>query len=84
MKLLVTFTILLSSYSTLAATPSGKDYKFTFKSGTQIFEIKQKAASEEVAFKLAAKECFKTLTGGNYPGEERGMDIIDICANPKM
>ena len=84
MNAVLIFTILFSTLSSFAATPSGKDYKFTFKSGTQTFEIKQKAASQEVAFKLAAKECFKTLTGGNYPGEERGMDIIDICANPKM
>lgn len=84
MKAVLTFTILFSSLSSFAAPQPGKDYKFTFKSGAQTFAINKKAASQDVAFKLAAKECFKTLTGGNYPGEERGMDIIDICANPKM
>jgi hypothetical protein len=31
----------------------------------------------------AARSCFKALTNGKYPGEERGLDIIDICANPR-
>ena len=84
MKTVLTLTILFSALSTFAAPSPAKDYKFTFKSGKETFEIKQKAASQDIAFKLAAKECFKTLTGGRYPGEERGMDIIDICANPKM
>ncbi len=87
MKAVLTITLLLSSlsgFSALAAPTPTKDFKFVFKSGTQSFEIKKKAASQESAFKLAAKECYSTLTGGTYPGEERGMDIIDICANPKM
>lgn len=34
-------------------------------------------------YKQAANICFKRLTNGVYPGEERGLDIIDICSNPK-
>ena len=34
-------------------------------------------------YKSAAKKCFRQLTGGIYPGEEKGLDIIDICANIK-
>lgn len=33
--------------------------------------------------KTAAKACFNKLTNGKYPGEERGLEIIDACANPK-
>jgi hypothetical protein len=33
-------------------------------------------------YKQAANICFKRLTNGVYPEEERGMSIIDICANP--
>lgn len=32
-------------------------------------------------FREAGHKCFWTLTGGVYPGEEKGLDIIDICAN---
>ena len=31
----------------------------------------------------AARSCFKALTNGKYPGEQRGLEIIDICANPR-
>lgn len=34
------------------------------------------------AFKLASKMCYNNLTKGVYPGEERGLEIIDICVNP--
>ena len=73
----------LSTFSAQATT--GPEFKFTFKSSaTTRIEIKQVAPTKDLAFKLAAKECFNQLTGGKYPGEERGLDIIDICANPKM
>jgi hypothetical protein len=35
------------------------------------------------AFKKAAKECFKILTKDKYQGEEKSLDIIDICVNPE-
>lgn len=62
-----------------------KSYSFQFKAPqAKVFSITQKASSFDVAFKLAATECFKKLTGDKYPGEEKGLEIIDICANPKM
>jgi hypothetical protein len=33
-------------------------------------------------FKTAARLCFTILTNNKYPGEERGLEIIDTCANP--
>ena len=33
-------------------------------------------------YKTASRLCFNKLTGGKYPGEEQGLNIIDICANP--
>ena len=71
----------LNAYS---AQPSfaTKNYEFQFKNIKK--PIIKQSVSQEEAFKLASKECFNQLTGGKYPGEEKGMDIIDICANPKM
>lgn len=69
--------------NTFAAQPTPeKVYSFKFQGIHQ--PISLKASSKEAAFKIAAKECFSKLTGGKYPGEEKGLDIIDICANPKM
>lgn len=69
---------------TLDVKPSDqKSWTFTFKS-KDIAQLTLKANSREEAYKLAAKECYQTLTHGEYPGEAKGLDYIDICANPKM
>jgi len=36
----------------------------------------------DIAYRKAAKLCFQALTKGKYPGDEAGLDIIDVCANP--
>ncbi len=87
MKFII-LTILFMGFSANAKVQpaeAAKSYVFQFKaSQAKIFSITQKANSREVAFKLAATECFRKLTGDKYPGEEKGLEIIDICANPKM
>ena len=71
--------------ATVTKAEAAKSYSFQFKAPqSKPFSITQKANSREVAFKLAATECFRKLTGDKYPGEEKGLEIIDICANPKM
>jgi hypothetical protein len=35
------------------------------------------------SYRQAAKICYNVLSNGKYPGEETGLKIIDICANPK-
>ena len=79
--LTLAFLISTSAFaSTLEDAP--KTYSFAFKTIKE--PIRAVASTKDAAFKLAAKLCFKHLTGGKYPGEEKGLDIIDICANPKM
>lgn len=86
--LLTVFAALFAATAANASTlpeQSPKTFSFQFKAPkAKAFSITQKASSKEVAFKLAASECFKKLTGNKYPGEEKGLEIIDICANPKM
>ena len=82
MKTIFLIAALLTGLNAVAATKTEKAYSFQFKSIKQ--PISKTAVSKEAAFKLAARECFTQLTGGRYPGEEKGLDIIDICANPKM
>lgn len=84
MKTTLFFTVLFTAFSAFSAN-SAKSYSFQYKATKfKAFAITQQASSQEEAFKLAAKECFKRLTGDRYPGEEKGLEIIDICANPKM
>jgi len=80
-----TLSYSVASAATNKLKNSAKFYSFQFKAPTsKVFAITKKAASKEQAYKLAAAECFSKLTGNKYPGEEKGLEIIDICANPKM
>lgn len=69
--ILLTFTI-----SAHAAT-----YQFKYK---QSVTATVDAASYEDAFRVAAKICYMTLTKNVYPGEEKGLEYIDICANGRL
>lgn len=82
MKTIFLIAVLMTGLNAFAASKTEKAYQFKFKSIQN--PISKTAATKEEAFKMAAKECFNQLTGGKYPGEEKGLDIIDICANPKM
>lgn len=80
---LLSFTLvsILGSVS-LAAS---KSYTFTYKpKRAESFALTTQAESKEAAFKVASKACFQKLTKGEYPGEEKGLEYIDTCANPKM
>jgi hypothetical protein len=87
MKMAILTTFIIASHSAFAlnlASQTEKSWSFKYKvSKSQSFQIQKKAASFEDAFKAAAKDCYKQMTQGKYPGEEKGLEIIDICANPK-
>lgn len=83
----ILLALLALSLKSFAGVNPSKEFVFKFKTSANsqtTFQINKTASSQEEAFKLAAKECFQKLTGGQYPGEEKGLDIIDICANPRM
>lgn len=81
----VLLTVLFTSNFAFAALPASgaKTWVFSYKSKINVLQIKKSAPTYEEAFKSAAKDCFKQMTQGKYPGEEKGLEIIDICANPK-
>lgn len=60
-----------------------KNFSFEYKFQNETFITEVKEISKESAFKVASKKCFQHFTGGKYPGEEKGLEIIDSCANPK-
>lgn len=92
MKTALILSVLFTGFLAFGATPATppapaiQAYSFQFKAAnsSKTFAITQNAASRDEAYKLAARECFNKLTGGQYPGEDKGLEIIDICANPKM
>lgn len=74
----------LAEKQNLSSSSVIKTWTFSYKPlKSQQFQIKKNALTFEEAFKSAAKECYQQMTQGKYPGEDKGLEIIDICANPK-
>lgn len=48
----------------------------------ETYKYKNGLAIEATDYKKASHKCFNILTNGKYPGEELGLNIIDLCTNP--
>lgn len=80
---LLSFVAVTILGTTVMAAPQA--WTFTYKpKAKDSFTLTLQADSKQEAFKVASKACFQKLTNGEYPGEAKGLDYIDICANPKM
>lgn len=68
----------------LCSTAQAKEFKFKWESGRDLLQYKTNADTWEEAYKRAAEFCFDFLTKRETNlTEEKGLDIIDICANPR-
>ncbi len=67
----------------ISNNPVEKPYNFKFNMQKESFTYSQKAASYEEAFEKAAKACYQHFKGGRHLSEDLGLDIIDVCANPR-
>lgn len=76
--LLINILILL-----LCSLAQAKEFTFKYQYKDKKFYIKVDDQNKDKAFRKAANFCFITLTAGTYPGEEKGLDMIDTCANPR-
>src|SRR6187399_580617 len=80
---LVTFGLSFQANAWISSEPMAKLYTFKFKMAKETFEYEQKAPSYEDAFDKAAQACYKHFKGGRRLSEDTGLDIIDVCANPR-
>jgi len=86
MKTFIALALLAFSCSSFAWTSrdlATKEYTFKFRMAGQSLELKQNAVSYEDAYEKAAKQCFAFFKGPGKVSENRGLDIIDVCANPR-
>lgn len=86
MKILIAIAIFAFSCSSFAWTsrePATKEYSFKFHMAGQSLDLKQSAGSYEEAYEKAAQQCFSFFKGPGKVSENRGLDIIDVCANPR-
>ncbi|MGZ3772093.1 MAG: hypothetical protein ACXVCY_08580 [Pseudobdellovibrionaceae bacterium] len=86
MKTAVIITLLAFSCTSFAWTSKEapkKDYLFKYSLSGQTFEVRHPAGSYEEAYEKAAQKCFDFYKGSGKVSENRGLDIIDVCANPR-
>ena len=76
--------IILILIGIFSISVQAEEFKFTYLMGRDKLEYKTEAQNWETAFKRGADFCFnffakreKVLT------DEKGLDIIDTCANPR-
>ena len=72
-----------TSFAWVETTPQQKEYTFKYNLSGQTLEIKRAAPSYEDALEFAAQKCFNHYKGPQRVSEDRGLDIIDVCANPR-
>ena len=72
-----------SSFAWVSTAPKENVYSFKFNYAGETLEIRKPASTYEDAFEQAASECFKHFKGSGKLSEDRGLDIIDVCANPR-
>lgn len=75
------FKLLLFS-SIISSTVAVITTIYVKKAKAETYHYKNGMVTQAQDYKSAAKYCFNTLTKGVYPGEETGLQYIDLCANP--
>ena len=86
MKKVILTVLMLASQSSLgwiSTSAAEKVYDFKFKLKGETFEYSQKADTYEDAFERAAQACYRHYKAGRRISEDQGLDIIDVCANPR-
>lgn len=80
--MLVLFTG-VQSQAWIVGNEHSKEYNFKFKMAGETFSYEQSSTSYEEAYESAAKACFDHFRGHKKVSMDAGMDIIDVCANPR-
>lgn len=81
--ILITAFSLSASAAIQSGTGEPKLHQFKFRMKGETFEFSQKTVSYEEAFERAAKACYQHFKDGRRLTENEGLDIIDVCANPR-
>ncbi len=76
-------SISTSSFAWTSKDSDQKEYVFKYKLAMEQFEVRRPASSYQEAYEQAAQDCFNHFKGSGPINENRGMDIIDACANPR-
>jgi hypothetical protein len=81
--LMATLVFSQGAFGWISKEETKKVYGFKFSLKGASFEYKQSSASFEEAFERAAQACYTHFKDGKRLTEDAGLDIIDVCANPR-
>lgn len=73
----------LQSNAWIAKDQKKNLYTFKFNLAGSSYEYTQESSSFEEAFDKAAQACYRHYKNGKKLSENQGLDIIDVCANPR-
>jgi hypothetical protein len=77
-------TLLAGFCAQALPAPSIQEYAFRFQPfNGETYKYQTKASTQEEAYERAATACFTHYKKGRRINMEVGIDIIDICANPR-
>lgn len=84
MKNFLLLLVLMSSISStaLASKPKLERYRFSVTFEKQTFSPVIQATNEFEALEKMAQSCFNHF-GGSKMDKDQGVELIDVCANPK-
>lgn len=94
LKILSVILMTLSFGFSAQAAGEGNEFQFRFEMtaskdlstrapSKERFEYRTVASTWEEAFKTAAQACYRHFKNGKALTEDQGLDIIDVCANPR-
>ncbi len=72
---------LLATILSTAKANAEEYYTFRYKTADNL-KVTARAENRHIAFTKASKLCYSILSKDVYPGEEKGLEYIDICSNP--
>lgn len=67
----------------LCSTAQAKEFKFSYTLDGYNFQYSTDANSWEEAFERGSQSCLKFFVNKKPLNEDRVLDIVDVCANPK-
>jgi hypothetical protein len=71
-------------FALLCSTANATEFKFTYTLDRDQLQYKTDAKNWDEAFKRGAQFCFDFFVKKEKAlSEEKGLDIIDTCANPR-
>jgi hypothetical protein len=86
LKLLILAAMTILSFQAkawISSNPKDQLYTFKFHLKGETYEYNQAANTYEEAFTKAARACYSHYKGDRHLTEDAGLDIIDVCANPR-